>query len=77
MAETAEQKKKTAAEITQKENEKNAAIEQRNQLDMQITGVLDNIENVESVIEEKNQAIDEKNEKIEDLQEVIDRNEIS
>ncbi len=75
MAETAEQKKKTAAEITQKENEKNAAIEQRNQLDMQITGVLDNIENVESVIEEKNQAIDEKNEKIDDLQEVIDRNE--
>lgn len=75
MAETAEQKKKTAAEITQKENEKNAAIEQRNQLDMQITGVLDNIENVEGVIAEKDQAIDEKNEKIKDLQKVIDRNE--
>lgn len=75
MAETQAEKKKTAEEISQKESEKDAIVAQRNQLDMQIGGVLENIENVQSVIDEKDAAIEEKNAEIEDLQEIIDRNE--
>lgn len=75
MAQKAEEKKKAAKEITEKEKEKDAILAQRNELDMQITGILDNIESVESVIAEKDAAIEQKNEEIEDLQEIIDRNE--
>lgn len=75
MAETEEQRKKAAEEINQKQAEKDAVVQQRNELDQQISGVLEDIEAVEETIQEKDDEIELKNDEIGALQDKIDQNE--
>ena len=72
MEERNEQIKEKEAEINSKTAEKNAEIEKRNSLDLQISAMLDDIEDVEAVIDEKQKEIDEKNAEIETLNNQID-----
>ncbi len=72
MEERNEQIKQKEAEINSKTAEKNAEIEKRNSLDLQISAMLDDIEDVEAVIDEKQKEIDDKNEEIEALSNKIE-----
>lgn len=72
MEERNEQMKQQEAEINEKTAEKNAEIEKRNSLDLQISAMLDDIEDVEAVIDEKQKEIDDKNAEIEVLNSQIE-----
>ncbi len=74
MQERNESLKEKEKEINSKMAEKSEEIEKRNNLDLQIEAMLDDISDVESVIDEKQTAIDEKNTEIEAINLQIDEN---
>lgn len=67
MQKRSESIKETEKEINAKKAEKNEAQEKRNSLDLQISAMLDDIEDVQNVIDEKQAEIDTKNTEIEEL----------
>jgi len=67
MEERSESIKQTEKEINAKKSEKDEAVEKRNNLDLQISAMLDDISDVEEVINEKEAEINAKNAEIEDL----------
>ena len=75
MQERNEKLKETEKEINNKSAQKDEAIKKRNNLDLQIMAMLDDIEDVENIINEKQAAIDEKNNEIETLTQQIEENE--
>lgn len=66
--------KEKEAQIKAKEKEKDAQIEKRIELDMQISGLEEDIDSVSSVINEKNAEIEEKEKRIEELGNLVIEN---
>ncbi len=72
MSERQEKMKETEAKIKAKENEKDAEIEKRIELDVQITALEEDIDATNAVIAEKDEEIEAKNAEIERLQDEIE-----
>lgn len=66
--------KQTEKEINAKKAEKDETVEKRNNLDLRISAMLDDISDVESVINEKENEINAKNAEIDDLNFKIEEN---
>lgn len=66
--------KKTEKQINSKKEERSEQVAARNKLDLQISAVMDDIEDTENIILEKQKEIDEKNDKIDELTQVIEEN---
>lgn len=72
MAEREAQQKKTEKEINSKKGERDTKVEERNSLDLQISGIMEDIDDTQSVINEKQNEINQKNSEIDELNKVID-----
>ena len=67
--------KQKEKEISEKKAEKNDEIEKRNSLDLQIEGLLDDIDLTQSLIDEKENQIQAKNAEIDELNAQIEEND--
>ena len=72
MEERNTQIKQKEKEINAKKTEKNEELKKRNSLDLQISGLLDDIESTQNLIDQKEEQIDAKNSEIDDLNVQID-----
>ncbi len=70
-----EQIKQKEKEINAKKTEKNAEIEKRNSLDLQISGLLDDIEETQTLIDAKETEIQAKNAEIDAISAEIEEND--
>lgn len=70
-----EQIKQKEKEINAKKTEKNAELEKRNSLDLQISGLLDDIEETQTLIDAKETEIQAKNTEIEAISAEIEEND--
>lgn len=70
-----EQIKQKEKEINAKKSEKNAEIEKRNSLDLQISGLLDDIEETQTLIDAKETEIQAKNAEIDAISAEIEEND--
>ncbi|MDY3928140.1 MAG: peptidoglycan DD-metalloendopeptidase family protein [Clostridia bacterium] len=74
MQERNEQIKQKEKEINSKKAEQDAETQKRNNLDLQISAMLDDISDAEEIIDEKQKEIDEKNAEIDTLNSQIEEN---
>lgn len=74
MEQRSTERKKTEKEINSKKGERDDRVDERNSLDLQISGLLSDIDDTESVINEKQDEINKKNDEINKLNGIIEEN---